>query len=383
MQLYHFDVGVFLSQYWQKKPLLIRKAWASWSNPLAPDELAGLACEEEIESRLIRPTHDSLSVEHGPIPEGRFQELGDTPWTLLVQSVDQFVPEVAALLEPFRFVPNWRVDDVMVSYATDGGGVGPHFDQYDVFLVQGMGRRRWRVGQRCGKDTVLLPHDELRLLASFEAIDEWILEPGDILYVPPGVAHEGVAVGRDCMTYSIGFRAPSRAELVAGWSEDVFNRLTHDDRYSDPDLAAQDNPGEIAPEAVAKLHAMATENMLDLEAFGRWFGQYSTSRKVAGVDWQPEQPVDAEQVRRHVAEGTQLCRNQSSRFSFVREQAGLVLLFVDGQCFECREESAPFAELLCAQSRVRIDPRLAQSEAAISLTTQLWNQGSVTFDGDD
>ena len=383
MQLDHFDVGVFLSEYWQKKPLLIRDAWANWSNPLAPDELAGLACEEVIESRLILKSGDNLSLEHGPIAEGRFDELGDTAWTLLVQSVDQFVPEVADLLDPFRFVPNWRVDDVMVSYATDGGGVGPHFDQYDVFLIQGLGRRRWRLGQGCDEDSGLLPHNELRLLANFQATDEWILQAGDILYIPPGVSHDGVAVGPDCMTYSIGFRAPSRAELVAGWSEDVFNRLTDYDRYSDPDLAAPDNPGEITPEAVAKLHAMATENMLDLNGFARWFGQHSTTRKFPDLDWQPEQPVDNEHVRRRVAENAPLRRNQASRFSFVREPGGLVLLFVDGQCFECREETARFAEQLCAQSRFRIDPGLARSNAAISLTTKFLNEGSVSFEGSD
>ena len=120
----------------------------------------------------------------------------------------------AALIEPFRFIPNWRIDDVMVSYAVDGGSVGPHFDQYDVFLVQGLGQRRWQIGRQCDGATPLLPHDDLRLLANFEATDEWVLEPGDILYVPPGYAHNGVAVGDDCMTYSIGFRAPSRGDLT-------------------------------------------------------------------------------------------------------------------------------------------------------------------------
>src|SRR5690606_748288 len=157
---------------------------------------------------------DEWAVEHGPLAEARLRRSGKAPWTLLVQAVDHHVPAVAALIEAFRFIPNWRIDDVMVSYAVDGGGVGAHFDQYDVFLIQGAGRRRWQVGAPCNADTPLLPNDDVRLLADFKAVDEWILEPGDILYVLPRIAHNGVAIGDDCMTYSIGFRAPSRADLI-------------------------------------------------------------------------------------------------------------------------------------------------------------------------
>ena len=214
MQLQNFDIDLFLREHWQKKPMLIRNALPDWCNPLDPEDLAGLACEEEIESRLIIRKDESWKLEHGPFTEKRFGKLGKKPWTLLVQAVDHFVPEVAALIAPFRFVPNWRIDDVMVSYASDQGGVGPHFDQYDVFLVQGLGRRRWQIGPVCDAQTPLLPHDDIRLLASFEATDEWVLEPGDILYVPPGFAHDGVALGDDCMTYTIGFRSPSRNELI-------------------------------------------------------------------------------------------------------------------------------------------------------------------------
>ena len=215
MELDAFDADAFLRDHWQKKPLLIRNPWSGWRNPLDPDELAGLACEDGVESRLVRHKRSGLKVEQGPFGAARFAKVGKAPWTLLVQAVDQLVPEVAALIDPFRFIPNWRIDDVMVSYATDGGGVGAHFDQYDVFLIQGLGQRRWQIGALCDADTELLPHDDLRLLAKFEPSDEWVLNPGDILYLPPRFAHNGVAVGDDCMTYSIGFRAPSRAELIA------------------------------------------------------------------------------------------------------------------------------------------------------------------------
>ena len=379
MQFRHFDSAGFLRDHWQKKPLLIRNPWQSWSNPLDPDELAGLACEEEVEARLIRQVRDTWKVEHGPFVEARFGTLGKQPWTLLVQAVDTQVPEVAALIAPFRFIPNWRIDDVMVSYAVDGGGVGPHVDQYDVFLVQGLGRRRWRIGAGCDRASDLLPHDELRLLAHFEASDEWILEPGDILYLPPGVAHDGVAVGDDCMTYSIGFRAPSRDELIAHWSEHLVGETRDDDRYADPDLQVQENPGEISAQAIARLHAMVAEKMLDRDAFARWFGEYNSRPKNPDLDWRPDEPIQIEELRTRLGGGVALCRNPASRFSFIRQSANSVVLFVDGERFECAEETIALAELFCAQDGIRIDQSLIGSDEATALIAQLFNQGSVAF----
>lgn len=382
MQLAGFDIDSFLRDSWQQRPLLIRNAFPSWHNPIEPDELAGLACETGVESRLITQSFDQWQLEHGPLPESRFNEIGKKPWTLLVQAVDHHVPEVAALLEPFRFIPNWRVDDVMVSYAVDGGGVGPHFDQYDVFLVQGLGRRRWQIGARCDQATELLPHDDLRLLAQFEATDEWILEPGDILYVPPGVAHNGIAVGDACMTYSIGFRAPSRGELIAGWSEHLVDELVDDDRYADPNLAPQANPGEISAQALVHLRAMIAERVLDPAAFAQWFGRYTTAPKSPEIDWRPEQPVSLQEVQALIAADVPLLRNPASRFSFVRHGADALTLFVDGQSFACEGPAAVVAEQICAQDSIEFGPALLEASAA-GLLVGLLNQGSVAFEADD
>ncbi len=379
MNLANFDVDTFLRDYWQQKPLLIRNPWAAWQNPLDPDELAGLACEAQVESRLVIGAQGSWAVELGPLAEARFATLGQEPSTLLVQAVDHHVPEVAALLAPFRFIPNWRIDDVMVSYATDGGGVGPHFDQYDVFLIQGHGKRRWRVGQLCDADSVLLPHEDLRLLSQFEATDEWLLEPGDILYVPPRIAHDGVAVGDDCMTYSIGFRAPSRSELITDFADDLVSEMEDDDRYTDPGLARQANPGEISAEALAKLHTMITEKLADRDAFARWFGGYSSTPKHPEIDWAPEETASENDVRNLIASSATLIRNPASRFSFVRQDEG-VLLFVDGECFECAGETASFAESLCAADSVTLNPELAKSTKAIELIAGLLNQGALAVD---
>lgn len=380
MQFTNFDIDAFLRDNWQKKPLLIKNPWVHWENPLAPDELAGLACEEEVESRLIAQSRDNWALEHGPLDEARFGTLGKKNWTLLVQAVDTHVAEVAALIEPFRFIPNWRIDDVMVSYASDGGGVGPHFDQYDVFLIQGLGKRRWQVGGRCDDTTELRAHDDLRLLAHFDATQEWVLGPGDILYVPPGVAHNGVAVGEDCMTYSIGFRAPSRSELIGHYSDDLLTEMADDDRYGDPQLRTQDNPGEISKEALDALHAMILEKFGDRASFARWFGSYSSTRKYPEMDWQPEEPINAEALRTAISGGVGLCRNPASRFSFVRQDAGDVLLFVDGECFECTQETAEFARMLCNQEQMVVDPVLVGLDTVMALIEGLYNQGSIAFD---
>lgn len=383
MQIADFDFDLFLRDYWQKRPLLIRNPWTGWRNPLEPDELAGLACEEGVESRLIIGEADRLVMESGPLSPERFGKLKSGPWTLLVQAVDHHAPDVAALIDPFRVVPDWRIDDVMVSYATDGGGVGPHFDQYDVFLVQGLGKRQWRVGPRCDATTPLLPHEDLRLIADFEPVGDWILEPGDMLYVPPGFAHDGVAVGDDCMTYSVGFRAPSRAELVEHWSQHQADHMAEDDRYADPDLSTQGNPGEIAAPALDRLHAMVMEALSDRDAFARWFGSYNSLPKYAEADWRPEKPIGRKTVRALLAQGVPLIRNPASRFAFIRQSGQAILLFVDGQCFDCEGDMALSAEQLCAEKSLVLDPAQAASPETQALIAALIDQGSLAFDSED
>lgn len=380
MQLNNFDTAVFLRDFWQKRPLLIRDPWNSWRNPLSPDELAGLACEDHVESRLITQSSGDWNAEHGPLPEARFDELGKTPWTLLVQAVDHHVPDVAALIAPFRFIPNWRIDDVMVSYASDGGGVGPHFDHYDVFLVQGLGQRRWQIGGICDDQTALRQHEDLRLLANFEAVEEWILNPGDMLYVPPGIAHNGVAVGTDCMTYSIGFRSPSRKELIGNWCDDLLPQMGDDDRYRDPDLRQQENPGEIPAVAIDRLHAMIMKKLADRAEFARWFGEYSSTPRYPETDWSPEQPIETGHLRSLLSGDHPLFRNPASRFSFVREDDRSVLLFVDGESFPCQDEAALLAEMLSARDQLVIDPAWRTSDSVIELLAKLYNRGSLSFD---
>lgn len=194
----------FMRGYWQKKPLLIRQAIPGVASPVSRDALFELAADYDAESRLITHFRNKWQLSHGPFEPGSLPAVTRKAWTLLVQGLDLHVDAARALLDRFRFIPDARLDDLMISYATDGGGVGPHFDSYDVFLLQVEGRRRWRVGAQ--KDLSLQPDVPLKILENFEPSDEWVLEPGDMLYLPPHIAHDGVAEG-ECMTCSIGFRA--------------------------------------------------------------------------------------------------------------------------------------------------------------------------------
>ena len=385
MDFQNFDIDQFLRVYWQKKPLLIRNAFRDWHNPLEPDELAGLACEEEIESRLICRTDAGWEMEQGPLAEERLAGLNESHWTLLVQAVDHHVPAVADLIAPFRFIPNWRIDDVMVSLAADQGGVGPHFDQYDVFLIQGLGRRHWQIGAHCDADTLLVPHEDLKLLAAFAATEEWVLEPGDILYVPPGISHNGVAVGSDCMTYSVGFRAPSRGDLLGHYVDDVLDGIKDDELYRDPDLTAQANAGEILPEALARMQQMMLEYLSDPAHFARWFGTFNSTPKYPDMDWRPEVPVAPQDVRAAINAQMPLSRNPASRLAFVpgAKNTDALMLFADGVCFDCIDETAALAKDLCAADSVVLDVALAASAAAIDLLTQLCNNGCLAFDSED
>ena len=267
-----FDKEAFLAQHWQRKPLLIRHALAAFNTPLPADELAGLAMEDEVESRIIEQCDDSWLLTQGPFEESDFQR--ENPWTLLVQAVDHYIPAVAQLRQLVDFLPLWRIDDVMVSYAVDGGSVGPHYDNYDVFLLQGEGERRWQLGEHCNADTPLLPHDELRILRDFNCVQEYVLGPGDILYVPPGVAHWGTAIG-ECTTFSIGFRAPRLNDMVSRWADRLLEQMDSELHYSDSHIEPATRAGEIRPRDLERVRAQL-QAALDEEIDSQWFGELVT-----------------------------------------------------------------------------------------------------------
>ncbi len=236
--------------------------------------------EEAVESRIIEQHGDTWALHHGPFVATDFQR--DTPWTLLVQAVDHYVPEVAQLRKLFSALPNWRLDDIMVSYATDGGGVGPHFDNYDVFLLQGEGRRRWQLGQQCNDATPHMSGQPLRILSHFKCSADYVLETGDMLYVPPGVAHWGIAEDA-CTTFSIGFRAPRIGELLARWTDFQLEQLSAESFFSDPGRQVVSRAGELT----AADAALAREQVLGALQSGDnnwWLGELITEPREAEAE---------------------------------------------------------------------------------------------------
>lgn len=371
----------FLRDYWQKKPLLVRQAIPDFKSPLEPDELAGLALEEMIESRIVVEHGDSpWELRRGPFKEEAFKELPERDWTLLVQAVDQFIPEVAELLEHFKFLPSWRIDDVMISYAAPGGGVGPHFDNYDVFLLQGHGHRRWKIGQTCDASSPMLPHADLRILAEFEESAEWVLEPGDMLYLPPRVAHYGIAED-DCMTYSVGFRAPSAAEVLTHFTDFLAQFLSDEERYSDAGMSAvkgDEDQHKIQRDALDRLKHLLQEHMSDERLLLTWFGQFMTEPRypelVAGEE------IEEDELATAIADGAILVRNPSARMAWSEVDVGL-LLFASGQTVVLPEHLRDLLKLVCSAESLHegnLGQWLADDDGR-KLLGELVKQGSLEF----
>ncbi len=343
--------GDFLREYWQKKPLLIRDAFPGYDSPITPEELAGLALEEEAESRLIMERGGAYpwQLRYGPFEEEDFLELPESHWTLLVQEVDRWVPAIAELLDHFLFVPAWRLDDVMVSYAPDGGTVGAHIDNYDVFLVQALGRRKWRIGSQPVDEERLVPDVDVSILAEFEPDEEVTLARGDMLYLPPRTAHHGIAVG-DCMTFSVGFRAPRCEEILTALLSVAVEETDPDARYADPDLTPPDHPGRVSADALETVRRIVREALTD-ERIDRAFGALVTQPKrgeppLPTEDWAPKD------VARALEDGAELARVAPNRFAFMEHVDGSASLFVHGKEFRLEDEAAHLASLLAGRERL-------------------------------
>jgi 50S ribosomal protein L16 3-hydroxylase len=362
----------FLREYWQKQPLLLRQALPGFVSPLSPDELAGLALEPDIESRIVveRGKRERWELRNGPFDARMFSRLPPTRWTLLVQAVDHWVPAVQALRRHVDFLPPWRFDDIMVSYAVDKGGVGPHFDYYDVFLLQGMGRRHWRIGDRCDSATPLRSDTRLRILKKFVAREEFVLEPGDVLYVPPGVAHWGTAMG-ECMTYSIGFRAPSEAELLLEVASTVAAASGDDARYTDPPLSLRDADGEIPAAAVRRAQRALRELARDTDRIRDGFARIMTERKYPEIDIAPARSPQFRPDRQSM-----LVRNPASRFAWGKGGTGV--LYVDGAVYPCDADLARLLSGARALDRAALAP-FRRNKRATLLFRQLLAAGALHY----
>jgi 50S ribosomal protein L16 3-hydroxylase len=277
-----------MRRHWQKAPLLVRQAWPGVAPPLDRKALFKLAASDDVESRLVAHEAGRWKVRHGPLARRALPPVGRPGWTLLVQGLDLHVPAAHEMLARFPFVPQARLDDLMMSWASDGGGVGPHLDSYDVFLLQVHGRRRWRVGPCLdAASTAWQPGLPLKILRDFTPLHDWVLEPGDMLYLPPGWGHDGVAVGGDCMTCSVGFRAPAAGALAAELLQRLADAQDDDDPaatqagrlYRDPAQRATATPGAMPPALQAFARRAVARLLAEPHALERALGEVLTEPK--------------------------------------------------------------------------------------------------------
>ena len=374
------SVTEFLSDYWQKKPVCIRNGVAFQEALIAVDELAGLALEPEVESRLIENKGDvkDWQVIHGPLVEADFNKERDFPWTLLVQGVDCFVPQVHDFLAKFRFVPSWRLDDIMISYATQGAGVGAHFDRYDVFLIQGEGQRQWQIGQACSENSALMAHDQLCLLQNFDVHQEFILNPGDILYIPPLIAHKGMAMSDACVTYSVGFRSPSYGDVLASFADERSTDISADLRLKDQGFASKS--GEISAMDIAALMQFM-QAQITPENVAQWFGKHSTEAKYPALDMS-EEAMDQAELEAIIKDGYGVLRvSEGVRLAYTWQGDGGLTLFVQGEALPCPPDATVFIEAIANQWVLEVEdilPLLAH-DAAKAMLLILHNQGYLYF----
>lgn len=331
-----FNTGLtqqqFLDEYWQKKPLLIRQAFADFQSPISVEELAGLACEEDIESRLIEEKGKSgpWQVTSGPLSESIFDDLPATHWTFLVQDVDKHVPELQNLIDPFRFIPDWRRDDLMVSYAVEHGSVGPHTDGYDVFLLQAKGTRRWQISDEVVKDAALIAGLGVKIMQEFTPDHVWDLQPGDLLYLPPYFAHHGVALN-DCMTFSVGFSAPTKVDMLDAAVTAMMEQELGGNIYSDPNLSVAQHSHEISQQAVAEIKQLMHDAIEEATpVISTALGRFVTNTKNSLLDFAEENLTDLpniEQLSSLFEQGNVLEKSRYYRFAWIKNDRGGQLFF--------------------------------------------------------
>lgn len=385
IQFNDLSVNDFLNDYWQKKPLLIRGALPNFISPVSPEELAGLSLEEDAESRIVvQHSPSNYELKTGPFTETVYETLPEKNWTLLVQGMDRLMPEVADLLKEFSFIPSWRIDDIMISYATEGGNVGPHFDHYDVFLLQAQGKRNWQLTSKDCEESNYIQGVDLRLMQTFEVEDDDICEAGDILYIPPKWGHHGISLTDDCMTFSIGYRTYRGLELWDSLGDYLAEKEAFKDLYIDPNWQSTE-AGEI-PDQAWQQAKFLLKNLLDKDELVKpWFGRFATQLDQTARELLP-QPFEAEELPSlpeliEAAKNSDgIIRDDVYRFAYMKTSAQ-PLLFVNSQPIETQQATEDFIKMLCNQRVIDAAnlKHFLNNENNHTLFQTLWNQQAITF----
>lgn len=347
----NIDLPTFLQDYWQKKPILLRNALPDFESPISAEELAGLSLEEEIESRIVvQKGPEDYQLKRGPFSEADYAELPEKDWTLLIQGCDRLLPEVADILNDFEFLPRWRIDDIMISYATTGGNVGPHFDHYDVFLLQASGQRHWQItGQDCTEDNYIQGLD-LRLMKHFKIEENFILNPGDMLYLPPKVGHHGIALDDQCMTFSVGYRTYRGQELYDSLGDHLSEMGLFKELYTDPQMQPNLAPGEVTADAAQTARQLIEKKLQNPELLQTWFARFASQLDQVAAQQLPE-PLSTEETPSQqeffeaLASEHGLIKDAVCRFVYT-EINGKTQLYINGAIWESFAAPAEFIQLL-------------------------------------
>ncbi|CZF86268.1 ribosomal protein uL16 3-hydroxylase [Grimontia marina] len=367
----NFDLNDFLTRFWHKEPVVIKNGFIDFEDPISPDEVAGLAMEEEIDSRFVSNLDGNWEVQHGPFES--FESFPDTHSQLIVQAANHWHPGPRALSEPFRGLPNWLFDDVMVCLSMPEGGVGPHIDQYDVFICQGMGKRRWRVGDK-GEYKDANHHTGLRQIEGFDPIIDEILEPGDILYIPPGFPHEGNTI-EVSLSYSVGYRSPKKQELLNGFADFVLTNELGDKHFYDPNIQTRDEHGMIPTAEYNALNDMLMKLINDEDAKARWMGeQLSQSRHE--LDIMPaDPPWQSDELQQFMEDGLYLEKVSGLKALYHENNPSLV--FINGETIELPEGCEAAAKVFCDMEYFSGEDlgAIANNPALLALLLDFCNEG--------
>ena len=366
----------FLAEYWHKQPLLVRGAWPGFENPLPPPAFLKLASRPDAMSRMLiqHEGEHQWELREGPFTQRTFKTMPDSHWTLLIQEVDRLVPAVRDMLGVVDFLPKWRLDDIMISYAANGGGVGAHIDNYDVFLLQGHGRRRWQINTTPVDEEVLIEDIDVSILADFVPDRDWVLEPGDMLYLPPRVAHFGVAEG-ECMTFSIGCRAPSEAEMVGALLESLLQQTDPDARYADASLRRPASTAVVGEDVLAWTRGLLHDVLGDDAKLAEMVGSIlSQPRRWIDEDALPEDTLDEA-----LAEGGRVRPGSSSQLLLQEGPHGALLLFAAGEPIELDRSFGP-ALLKLIQGPGLTAQDLGKDSEFDELLDDLYGQGTLVVD---
>ncbi len=369
----------FLSQYWQKKPLVIRQGFKDFEDFLSPDELAGVAGDELVESRLIYKKNNQWKADFGPFQS--FDHLGESDWSLVIQALNNWVPDLNQLIDSFNFIPRWRFDDVMTSFATKGGGVGPHIDAYDVFICQGSGRRHWRVGNK-GEHKEFVAHPALLHTEAFEAIIDVEMEPGDILYIPPGFPHEGVAL-EPSMSFSVGYRASSAKDMFSSLADHLVDNELAPQQIEDPDRTPCEHSGMINQDDFSRIKKHLLET-LDDALISQFAGRFLTHSKCELDLLEEDLGFDADYVIEMI-EQQELVRLGGLRCLYLEGSVSKGLIYINGEQVDLSPELASVIPLLCNQQRLdyeALSPWL-DNPLFVEILTQWLNDGYWYFEDEE